>query len=223
MDQEQASSAAPGLGPGAVVDQQAGEVPVSADDRQVIELKQGGGLPNLLLYVRPVKRRHSVQIRKWLAFMRDEVNRANAAVYQEQVFRCADEFAEILKAHLEGWENAGKPFDLRLFDDVLDDGQVMIAVAELYALSVAGSMAKKPLGSPLRLSTQDAAGSNPETGDGPTSGPLSTRSALDASTAKESTPDGSVGSIGPVGTLPPSSSQKETTNAPPPPLPTASG
>jgi hypothetical protein len=217
------------MNPGEVVDREAGEVAISASDRDVISLEQDGDRPNLLLKVRPVKRRQSTQIRKWLAFMQDKVNRHNAGAYQEQVFRCADEFAQILREHLVGWadayDGAGRPiaFSDDAFDDVLDDGQVMIAVAELYALSMAGSMAKKPVASPLRLSTPDGAGSSRGTETDQGSGPMSTRSGLHASIAGDATPAGFVGLSEVDGTKPASSQASETTNPPPPPLRPASG
>lgn len=211
---------------GRIADQQVGDVAVTHDEVQVIVLDEGVDKPRRL-FVRPAKRRVTRHIWRWLEFLKT-VNASNGVEQMGEVFRCIDELLEILTHHVVGWENIYEggelvPFSANCLEDVLDINEdVMHAAGQLFALSTMGTMQKKRSGSPSPVNGQGGAGSRTAGTGGQQSGPLSTRSALDASLAKDDIPGGSGGSTPSGGTPPPSSALSSTAPKPPPPLNPAS-
>lgn len=211
------------VGRAGAIDHEAGEVPLSLDDVQAVELP---GATRRVLYCKAIKRRLAGRIRQWLNWLKT-VDAENAAEQEAEVFRCADDLARILRLQLVDWagfvDDAGRevPFDVDVLDDLLDDGEVITAAAQLYAASMSGASQKKRSGSPLRLSTQDAVGSLNPMGS-PSPGPSSNPKPSGASGAMGGIPGGGDTSMGMVGPPPPSSADAPTTPKPPPPLPAES-
>lgn len=216
---DQVSGEVPGV---RLVDHEAGEVPVSMDDRQVIELVERDRVRRL--YVRPVKRRYTRQIWAWLTWLRDSVTAQNAGDLEQTIYRGMDELALILREHLVGWEGMVDPrdqpmaFDPDRLDEALDDGEVLTAASELYRLSTAGAFAKKRLGSLSPSSSSARAGSMKGQAASQPREPSSSPSASGASGVTGGIPAGGGGGTPAGGTRPPSLGTSGTVPEPPEPL-----
>ena len=173
----------------------AGEVVLCADD--AFDLEAAGGGPRLKF--RPIKRRVQGRIRAWIQFL-ESVNDSNALEQEAEVYRCADELAEILRSHVMDWSGfvgeGGRelPFAADALDDLIDDGEVIHIAGLMFAASMAGPQAKKRSGSPSPSSSQAAGGLKLAAEGSPQPGPTTTPSPSSASGVTADTAGGGGGS-----------------------------